>query len=512
MGLLKKILAATQVLPKHIILVLLLVLSAGFLRFYNLENSSQFLGDQGRDALIVANIFTKRDIVTIGPTTSVGNIYLGPFYYYFMLPFLWLSYPSPIGPVYAVAVLGTITVFFLYYWGRRLVGEQAAIFAAFSCAFSVIAINLSRFSWNPNPSPFVMLCLMYAAFLAVTKHPKYWLGVGIAFAVLLQLHYVTLLAGASAGLIWLGQLIQTIQSRHPWKPLVGYAIGVVAIVLISLTPLVLFDLKHGAPNIKALQNVFFGSDNFAGTTNESKPLSDVLRETHGRSMHILYEFQIGKNRPLNTALVIVVLVSTLALLLRKKKDQYYIGLSHLFIYLLVGVLGFSFYKNSVFDHYIVFLFPVTFLFLGYYLNIIWSWNSLGKILVVASLLYFLNYNVSRYNFQPHSANFAELRTVADSIHRRIQPGEQYGIVLLSATKDFHAMNYRYFLSTESGKEPLPHSEHGWAELLFVIDEEKKTNTPEEIDIFEINSFNKPQVVERYTIPNGPNITVLKKGR
>ena len=78
-------------------LVVLTVVAAAVLRFYNLEDSQQFLGDQGRDSMVVSRIFTERDPVFIGPVTSIGNMYLGPLYYYFMLPFLWLSYPSQWG-------------------------------------------------------------------------------------------------------------------------------------------------------------------------------------------------------------------------------------------------------------------------------------------------------------------------------------------------------------------------------------------------------------------------------
>src|SRR5690606_24275698 len=86
------------------LMIAIVVVGAG-LRLYNLPHTAQFLGDQGRDALIVSRIFKEGDLVFIGPVTSVGNMYLGPLYYYFMLPFLWLSYPSPLGPAYGVAIL-----------------------------------------------------------------------------------------------------------------------------------------------------------------------------------------------------------------------------------------------------------------------------------------------------------------------------------------------------------------------------------------------------------------------
>ena len=79
-----------QVTLERLFLLLILAVAI-FLRFYNLKNTMMFQGDQGRDAMVVANIFKNLDPVFIGPVTSIGNMYLGPFYYYFMLPFLFLS-------------------------------------------------------------------------------------------------------------------------------------------------------------------------------------------------------------------------------------------------------------------------------------------------------------------------------------------------------------------------------------------------------------------------------------
>lgn len=509
MVLLKKLLYLQRSIPLLLVFVLISTLSAAILRFYNLENTVQFLGDQGRDALIVSQIFTKQDFVAIGPTTSVGNMYLGPLYYYWMLPFLWLSYPSPIGPVYAIALLGTLTVFCTYFWGRRLVGEQAAAFAAFLCAFSVLAINLSRFSWNPNPTPFVMLLQVYLTYLAVVKNPKYWLGVAAAFAILLQLHYVTLLAGAAAGSIWVWQVCIKLYAKQPIRSLLLSALGGVVLVLFSLSPLLLFDIKHGGLNTQALTKMFVASENFGTADTQLSPISQAVKETRGKAMRILFEFQIGNDQKRNAALVVVLVVALVITLIRRKREPQSTGVGILVTYLLVGIVGFSLYKNAIFDHYIAFLIPCSFLLIGFYLHKVWQWQNIGKLIVGAALLFFLDYNVRLYNFQPMSTTFKQLGIVTTSIQQRVQPGQKYGIVLISGTKDYHGMNYRYFLSTNQEKEPLSHADHGWAERLFIIDEEKKNKTPEEIDIFEINSFNNPVVIERFSIPGGPNITVLE---
>ncbi len=91
-------------------LVLILTLAA-FLRFYRLPEYLQFLGDEGRDVLVVMHMIVHHQWTLLGPTASVGGFYTGPIYYYFMLPFLWLSHLDPVGPAVMAALFGLATVF-----------------------------------------------------------------------------------------------------------------------------------------------------------------------------------------------------------------------------------------------------------------------------------------------------------------------------------------------------------------------------------------------------------------
>src|SRR4030042_6610505 len=96
-------------------LVIGIILVGAFLRLYRLPETVMFQGDQGRDAIVVKRLIKNADWVLLGPVTSVGNMYLGPFYYYFMAPWLWLTYPNPIGPAYGVALVSILTLPLLYY-------------------------------------------------------------------------------------------------------------------------------------------------------------------------------------------------------------------------------------------------------------------------------------------------------------------------------------------------------------------------------------------------------------
>src|ERR1035437_10265433 len=78
---------------QNIFIALILILAA-FLRLYRIADYMTFLGDEGRDVLTVYGILHGH-LTLLGPTSSVGGFFLGPIYYYFMAPFLWLFNDNP---------------------------------------------------------------------------------------------------------------------------------------------------------------------------------------------------------------------------------------------------------------------------------------------------------------------------------------------------------------------------------------------------------------------------------
>lgn len=497
-------------------LVALLVI-ASFLRLWNLSENVMFQGDQGRDALIVARIFRDFDPVFIGPVTSVGNMYLGPLYYYFMAPFLWLSYPSPLGPAYAVALLGIATVWLVYRLGRELVGEAAAGWAATIYALSSAFVVTTRFSWNPNPEPFVTILMVYWIWLAWKKNAWYWVLVLTCFAVHIQLHYVTLLTAGGLGFIWLLQLREQVghKKNQLVRQLTATAVGII-IVLTSLSPLVLFDSRHDWLNARAFANLISAPDNFTQNNSKSAPAKalKILRETHGRSMHILFEMLIGKHRTLNTILVVFVLLVLFSLLTRGKQvkgETHQPGLVILVSFLLVGILGTSVYEHTVFDHYIGFLYPVSALLLGVTIEWCWQRGWLGRIGVAAFALVFLQYNLPRYPLLPSGTRVSDLEYISQTILSRVAPGEKYNIVLLSETGDIDAMKYRYFLEA-SATPPVTTEQRGQVEKLFIINEDRKLANVVDSPVYEIVVFPNHHPSEVYETDHGPEITVLEKKR
>jgi len=506
--------------PISKVLLILILVVAFFFRFYNLTGSLQFQGDQGRDAMIVADIFRLHDLVFIGPVTSVGNMYLGPFYYYLMLPFLWLTYPSPMGPVYAVAFLGLITVYLVYLLGRKLIGEPGALIASGFYALSAIVIQNTRFSWNPNPAPLASLLMIYFTYLAWKKNAKYWIWVSVCFSILIQLHYLTLLSLPAAGLIWLlafrdqYQTTKKEKNKNLWqklKPLFIPSFLAIGIFIISLTPLVLFDLKHHGNNLKAFQGLVGSGDNFKYAPQQSvmTKLAATIKENEGRSLHILFETMIGKNRTLNRALLYLTLFFIISLVIWKNKHQQDLApLIVLLIYLITGIIGTSLYEHTIFDHYISYLFPVTALIYGLiFSNLKPKFLGLFALIIFGS--YFVSYNWQKMPIKTMGWTVNDIRLTSEEILKHLQPGEKYNLVLLSESRDIDGQNYRYFLTTGHTR-PVVAEERGNVNTLIIINEEKLLTDVTNSPISEIATFPNKTVSEFFTIPNGPEITILRR--
>src|SRR3970040_179818 len=136
-------------------LILLTILLIGaFFRLYKIDEYMTFLGDEGRDVIVVGRLLTDFDPILVGPGTSIGNMYLGPLYYYMMAPALLLAHFSPVGPAVEIAILGIITVGFVWWVGREWFDKNTGLIAAALYAISPTVITYSRSSWNPNIMPF----------------------------------------------------------------------------------------------------------------------------------------------------------------------------------------------------------------------------------------------------------------------------------------------------------------------------------------------------------------------
>lgn len=368
----------------EIIIVLAILLLAAFLRFYRLEDYMTFLGDEGRDAIIVKDILTNQNLPLLGPPTSVGNIYLGPLYYYMMAGAMGIFWLNPVAAAGMVALIGVATVFLVFYLSKVWFGLWPAVVSSVLYAVSPINVMYSRSSWNPNPAPFFTLLAMFGFYNAHKSKNYLWFIVsGASLAAALQMHYLAIILLPIFGVLWIRELINKDYKKHF---ILGSFGGILAFLFL-MSPLVVFDLRYNFMNWRAISALFSGQG-----TAVSFSLQNTLSQSLLIFRYKLIERYIGADNTVVASITsLVVLLPLIISVIRKMKKQAvnwaYFPLG---VWLVLGLIGLSFYKNSIYDHYLGFINPAPYLLLGGLIGYIKNRWQIGVVVVLLILLGTLN--------------------------------------------------------------------------------------------------------------------------
>lgn len=446
-----------------------ILLVALLLRLWKIDGYMTFLGDEGRDVRVVRNIL-RGDPAFIGPQTSIGNMYLGPLYYYMMAPSLFLSGLNPVGPAVMNALLGTLTILLTWWVGRTWFNRQTGLIASLLFALSPVAIIYSRSSWNPNPMPLFALICLWGAWQVWRKWKLVWLQLAaISLAFALQMHYLGLLLIPTLGFFWL------LTGREIWKDLKVRRsflrhtfLGILWFALL-MSPLVLFDLKHSGQNFNAFKA--FLSDRQT-TINLNPARSDrFLPATESVVAELLLGRQLDLAGP---SAFIIALLSIWAFLgkpkrkiiefLKMPKDP---GLVIIFVWIGLGILGLGIYKQHIYAHYFGFLFPAVYLLIGYLLSFLWSKHLVFKLAGLLSLAFLVFMAISNSPLK-YAPNYQMARTqkVVEEILQE-SGGAEFNFGLIA--KQNYDESYRYFF--EAADAPLVRGEERIVDLLMVVCED-----------------------------------------
>lgn len=493
------------------IFFLIILIFSIFLRFYNFRNTYLFSGDQGRDAIRVAQTWQKLRPPLIGPVTSMGNMYLNPWYYYLMIPSLFLSYPDPTGPGIMVAFLSILGICLIYFFGQKIFGKMASLITAFLMSISATSIIYSRFSWNPNLAPLFSWISFYFAYLAFKKKkPKFYLLSFISLGFLLSCHYVTLLMVGAIGIFMLFDWLRYFKKDKGWA-FFKTALLCLLILGFFFLPNLLFDFKNNGLNNKAFQSFFTTETAFRQDKKLTKKLFGAIAESRGRSMHVGYELIFGEmtsvpERYLAGGIIILAML-ILIFKIRNKKNS--LGINLFFLIFAVSIIGLSLFQATVYDHYILFLLPFVLLVYGMVLDYLWHKNSIGQILVLIFLGFYFYRNIGRWPLENLSWTIDDVSQTSQKIYQYLEPEDNYDIILVSDSKDWFGQKYRYFFTTYENK-PTPFTQKEQINKMIIIDENGKGLSALD-PVPEWQHFGSKRILSQFVpIENGPTVYILVK--
>ena len=471
----------------QLILLVILIAVSIFFRFWQLRDYVVFLGDEGRDMIVMRNIFLERNLPFLGPTASVGGFYLGPIYYWMAAPFLYLWQFDPVGPSYFVAIIGVATVFLLYKFLKEAVGFWPAILASFLFAIAPLIVRYSRSSWNPNPLPFFALLVIYLIYKGIKeKNTLYFLGAGASFGIAIQLHYLATILIAIASLI--------VVFNSSFKKIPRIALVSATGFLITFSPFLFFEIRHQFPNFNTIWEFVT-----RGTTTGFKSTNFIL---HISSLGNTFLEEISHIRTMAATKIffwILTIVGIVGLYLNRGSKEKRLIFSIGLIWFIVGILGLRFYTGQIFDYYFGFMFPAPFLLVGLTLYLIWKNIILRTISVVAigavAMVFLDN---AFYKNEPNRI-IDQTKEIAEFTLEKTE-GKPYNFALISDSNSDHA--YRYFLELKSNK-PVDLETVITEQLLVIC--ESKTCEPQGHPIWEIAGFGRAEIANEWESKYGIKI-------
>lgn len=375
---------------------------AAWLRFFGLSEYMTFLGDEGRDALIIKKILTEGDLPFIGPPTSVGNIYLGPLYYYMMALPMAVFWLSPVAAAGMVAFLGVAAVFLVYYLGKKWFDHWSGIMAALLYAISPVNIIHSRSSWNPNPTPFfALLAIVFFHWAHKSRDFRWLILVGVSLSAALQMHYLALILLPITGILWLYELISSERGslRYFW---IG-SLGAILAFLLLLSPWFLFELKYNFLNTRAIVEIFTGKESQVdlGLAHSFSRVGSIF------TFSLISRYMVGSSQIMTGVVTGLVLWLIFTWWRWKNKISSWPVLV-LSVWLMGGVLGLALYKREIFDHYLGFFNPAPFIILGSmwhiscYLSVKFHQQAVKVVtILLIGWLVVLNWQKSPLQFSPN---------------------------------------------------------------------------------------------------------------
>lgn len=438
--------------------LLLVVLFVGAsCRFYRLRDLTTFGGDQGVDYQIAAKMIATGRPTLLGPVTHVG-VYLGPLYYYLLVPFFLLFRFDPIAAPFMFALFGTATVGLVFILAKIIFRRDiVAFFTAILYAVSPVILESSRAPSQPHLIPFFATLLLISIIRIIEKHDRWWdwMAIGISLGSAIQFHFLTFPLYIFFTVI---MMLLFITRKHERKKLSLLLVSCFLFLVVLIFPWFLFELRHQFfithQIIAYLQS---GDIGFSPAAYLERVLDLIW---------FSFDRLIGQGNQFVTAAAIIFAVS--GMLSRKTT------LLMLVLYFGVNILGLSLYISPFSNHYISSLYPVVIL-----LTAVGVYRLLGNKLWLLAFAFIIIFSFSKNDFNrtygytmPTGVTTSSIQRASNMIAGDMKKQDGNFNVVNTLDGDTRANPYRYVLTYGEKTVPLGPEDYPRADYLYVISRER----------------------------------------
>lgn len=301
----------------------------------------------------------------IGGGTPFG-FHLGPAFYYLSTIPLIFTRGDPIGWMFLIAIVSISNLYLIWLVGKTLYSETVGLIAAAFWAFSFTTVMFDRHWWPLILDPLFSLLTMLSLFQILKGKSRWWIVLGVTLSFAWQADLTNLVLFLAAG------AVAVVTFKTQWK----HVVAALGILVVSLTPFVVFELRHPGAN---LGKVFSYRVQFRESAET--PILETLRSVQfapkalaklllpspsSTNLSTLYTWckDVASRRvdgaPIDWIISTLILVVPIWHFWRKRKTNDGVVLA-IILSGIMGILLFRIQGGDLFDFYLAPLYPVFFI-------------------------------------------------------------------------------------------------------------------------------------------------------
>lgn len=352
-----------KILKPDLLIISFIIVFTLFISLLKFSKGYTFEWDQSDDAAKVFSIIQQQKPLLIGPRVASDNgFFIGPYHYYYLLPFFFITKGDPVAGVYAVIFINILTTIISFLLIKKIFNKKIAFLATI-----ITAICLGKICWNVMYAPLIAIIAFYICYQAINKRFSFPLAM-LFSGFIANIHLVP----ASLFPIILISFLLAKEKPKTKEIFLG-----ILFFLIPFLPLFVFDIRHNFLNLNKLFLMIFGA-------KENIAFSYIWLRSFWRSLNIIGIFPVLIER---LFFLSVLLISPF--LIKGNKNKVLI-----IIWALLPLLLLSRYKGTVSEYYYGMVTSIMPLLLSY---IFFQFKNIKTILLILFLICFSVFRLTKLN-------------------------------------------------------------------------------------------------------------------
>lgn len=229
--------------------VLIIILLLGlFLRIYKLEIFYSFGHDQDLSAWIAKDMIIDHHFRLIGQETSVLGVFIGPLFYYLIAASFAILKMNPLSGALVTTSVSLFTIVSIYWVFNNFFGRNVGLIGSFLYAVTPGTIFGDRWVVPTQPTLLWSTWFLYVLFSVLKGNFRVLIPLSILIGLIWHIHIAFIPLLILLPMVFLLSDNRKVGLKYDFKIILAS----IAILLILLSPFIVFELRHNGLQMRSL--------------------------------------------------------------------------------------------------------------------------------------------------------------------------------------------------------------------------------------------------------------------